>query len=121
MPRVTFLPDSVAVDVPPGTSILEAAARARATVGHACGGEGACSTCHVYVTNGQGSLSDAEDREQDALDKAFDVRSSSRLACQARVGSADVTVEVTRESRAAYLAEHPDEEHAGEAGDPSAR
>jgi len=107
MPRVTFLPDGVSREVPPGTTILEAALAAGAPVGHACGGQCACSTCHVYVREGFASLSAQEDDEADVLDKAFDVRPSSRLACQTRVGPADVAVEITPESRRAYLDEHP--------------
>lgn len=109
MPKVTFLPAGVSIEVPSGTTLLEAGLRARAQLGHACGGKCACSTCHVYVRDGGDSLSESQDNEQDVLDKAFDVRPSSRLACQARLGAGDVTVEVSRESVAAYLDEHPEE------------
>ena len=108
MPKVTFLPTGEAIEVPAGTSILKAAKQAGAEVGYACGGVCACSTCHVYVKSGGDSLSTQEDEEEDILDKAFDVRSSSRLSCQSKVGSADVTVEITAESRKAWLDEHPE-------------
>ena len=109
MPQVTFLPDGATVEVPAGTTLLEAAQRAHAQVGHACGGKRACSTCHVYVRDGGASLTPARENEEDVLDQAFDVRPQSRLSCQARLGNADVRVEITRESRQAYLDEHPDE------------
>jgi 2Fe-2S ferredoxin len=67
----------------------------------------ACSTCHVYVRAGAAALSAQADDEADVLDKAFDVRPDSRLACQTRVGAADVAVEISPESRQAYLDEHP--------------
>ncbi len=109
MPHVTFLNDpGRSIEVPTGTSILEAAKKAHAQVGYACGGVCACSTCHVYVKKGLTSLSPQKDREEDILDKAFDVRSQSRLSCQARLGAEDVEVEITRESRQAYFDEHPD-------------
>ncbi len=114
MPNVTFLNDPgpdgqpKKIAVPPGTSILEAAKRAHAQVGYACGGVCACSTCHVYVKSGLPSLSSQKDREEDILDKAFDVRASSRLGCQAKLGSSDVEVEISRESRRAYFDEHPE-------------
>ena len=107
MPKVTYLPDKISVDVAPGTSILDAARKCDAPVGSACGGNLACSTCHVWVKRGLDSLSEMEDGENDILDKAFDVRSSSRLGCQAKVGDEDVDCEVTRESRQAYYDEHP--------------
>lgn len=128
MPRVTFLNDPSpenpavprSVEVPAGTSILEAAKKIHAQVGYACGGVCACSTCHVYVKKGAAALSRQKDREEDILDKAFDVRATSRLGCQARIsasaensadgapeGLGDIEVEISRESRRAYFDEHP--------------
>ena len=54
-------------------------------MGSACGGVCGCSTCHVYVKQGLGDLSPAEDREEDIMDKAFDVRPNSRLGCQSKI------------------------------------
>jgi 2Fe-2S ferredoxin len=51
----------------------------------------------------------------DRLDLAFDVRASSRLACQAKVGTEDVEVWITEESLKAYMDENPDERKALEA------
>lgn len=109
MPKVTFLPDGNTIEVPAGRSILEAAQSAHAQVGHACGGNCACSTCHVYVQQGYATLSDIDEDEEDILDKAFDVKPTSRLACQAKVGGSDLICEITRESRQAWLDEHPEE------------
>ncbi len=106
---MTVLPDGNSIEVPKGTSILEAAKRAHAQVGYACGGVCACSTCHVYVRQGFDSLSDQQEKEEDILDKAFDVRPTSRLGCQARLDDEDVTVEITPESRRAWFDEHPEE------------
>lgn len=115
MPTITFLNDvdaegnAKSLDVPVGTSILEAAKKLHAQVGYACGGVCACSTCHVYVKQGMSSLTPQKDKEEDILDKAFDVRQTSRLGCQARIGTEPVTVEISRESRRAYFDEHPEE------------
>ena len=108
MPKVTFVPDDLSIDVEPGTTILRAAKRVGAEVGDACGGNCACSTCHVYVRSGLSTLSEQEDEESDILDKAFAVKSTSRLGCQSRVGDDDVVVEITEESRTAWRNEHPD-------------
>ena len=98
------------VEVGTGTSLLDAAVKASVPVGSACGGVCACSTCHVYVTEGADLLSEAEDDEADALDKAFDVRPSSRLACRTRMrGHGTVTVDIARESLETYEHEHPHE------------
>ena len=109
MPRVRYLPEKIDVAVEPGTTILEAARKCGAPVGSACGGNLACSTCHVWVKQGLDSLSEMEDGENDILDKAFDVRASSRLGCQAKLADEDVDCEITRESRQAYYDEHPGE------------
>ena len=109
MPKVTFLPDGNSIEVPAGTSILQAAKKCHAQVGFACGGVCACSTCHVYVKEGIDSLSEQQENEEDILDKAFDVRPNSRLGCQSKLSDEDVVVEITRESRQAWLDEHPEE------------
>ncbi len=96
-------------DVPVGTSILQAAQKCGAPEGFACGGVCACSTCHVYVTKGFDLLRDQEDDEADILDKAFDVRATSRLGCQSVVErDGEVEVEITRESLEAFENEHPE-------------
>jgi len=117
MPRVRFRSpfDDVVIEVPNGTSLLEAAEQCGATVGHACGGVCACSTCHVWVKRGLDSLSEQEDAEADRLDQAFDVRANSRLSCQSLVGSEDVDVEITQESLQAFLDENPELRHRLEA------
>jgi ferredoxin len=96
------------VDVPVGTSVLEASKLVGAPEGDACGGVCACSTCHVYVQKGRDLLSEAEEDEEDILDKAFDVRPSSRLGCQARFErEGEIEVEISRESLDTYYNEHP--------------
>jgi ferredoxin, 2Fe-2S len=117
MPRVRFRSpfDDVTVEVPAGTSILEAAEQGGATVGHACGGVCACSTCHVWVKKGLPSLSEQEDPEADRIDQAFDVRPYSRLACQSLVDGEDVEVEITQESLQAFLDENAELRHRLEA------
>jgi 2Fe-2S ferredoxin len=113
MPKITFLGNPgeppISITVERGTSILVAAKRCGAEVGYACGGVCACSTCHVYVKEGLDSLSEQLEKEEDILDKAFDVRPTSRLSCQSKVSDRDVIVEISGESRRAWLDEHPEE------------
>lgn len=92
MPRVTFLPGGQSAEVPPGTSLLDAAEAAGVELPHNCGGVCACTTCHVWVEQGLASLSEIGDREDDKLNEAAGLARSSRLACQADVGAADVVV-----------------------------
>jgi ferredoxin len=109
MPTVKFVEQGLEVEVPLGTTILQASKLAEAPEGDACGGVCACSTCHVYVEAGAHLLSAARDDEEDILDKAFDVRMSSRLGCQAKIVSEGVLqVRISKESIDAYHNEHPE-------------
>src|SRR3954466_16047200 len=116
MPRVRFLnPHGLQStgpldrEVKRGESILDAAEECGARVGHACGGNLACSTCHVWIHEGLESLPEVTDKENDIMDKAFDVRAESRLGCQAKLGDQDLVVEITEESLRAWLDENPEE------------
>jgi 2Fe-2S ferredoxin len=117
VPKIHFTSplDDKTVEVPEGTTILEAAEQCHAQVGHSCGGVCACSTCHVWVKKGLDSLSEQEDQEMDRLDQAFDVRPYSRLACQSQVGAEDLEVTITEESLTAYMDENPNLRHQLEA------
>jgi ferredoxin len=97
------------IEVPVGTKILKAAQDLGAPEGYACGGVCACSTCHVYVLRGADLLSEQEEKEADVLDKAFDVRESSRLGCQTTVAREGVVVvDISRESLEAFENENPE-------------
>jgi 2Fe-2S ferredoxin len=109
MPRIRFEPDGIEIEVKAGTTILEAAEQSGAQLGSACGGVCACSTCHVYVSEGLDGLSEVDECEEDILDKAFDVRCNSRLACQARLQAEGHTVvTISSASRQTFFDEHPE-------------
>lgn len=115
MAKVTFRFEGreITTEAEAGENLLDVAEKCGARVGHACGGVCACSTCHVYVARGFGDLVEADDPEQDILDKAFDVKPTSRLACQAELMKAeDVVVDVSEESLQAWYDENPKERHA---------
>jgi len=101
--RVTFLPSGVTVEVDerdfpygnhgrPG-SILDVALRHGVPLPHVCGGNCACTTCHVWVKAGASNLSPLDRDEDDRLDFAIGLSRRSRLGCQAVVRG-DVTVEI---------------------------
>lgn len=109
MTKVLFVDQGLEVEVPIGSSILDASRLAGAPEGDACGGVCACSTCHVYVVQGRQLLAEAEEDEEDILDKAFDVRMESRLGCQAKIRADGVVhVKISKESIDAFYNEHPD-------------
>ncbi len=79
-------------------SILDIMLGHKVHLEHACGGNCACTTCHVVVKQGLGSLSEAEESEEDMLDKAPGLTPTSRLGCQAVVEdpNAEITIVVPR-------------------------
>lgn len=105
----TFLtPESVTIKVAVGTSLQEAAELAGVPMGDACGGNCACSTCHVHILEGFDNLDEMDDDEDDILGKAEDVQFMSRLGCQVELPSGQFLVKITRESQEAYTNEHPE-------------
>jgi ferredoxin, 2Fe-2S len=61
---------------------------------HACGGNCACTTCHVIVKQGGNQLSPAEEDEEDMLDRAPGLTPTSRLGCQAVVEDPEAEIVV---------------------------
>jgi ferredoxin len=61
---------------------------------HACGGNCACTTCHVIVKKGGEHLTPSEEAEDDLLDKAPGLTPTSRLGCQAVVEDPDAEIVV---------------------------
>lgn len=105
--KVTFLPLNKTVEVDPSKapfaehgqpgSVLDIALANHIELEHACGGNCACTTCHVIVRQGANNLSEMSDAEADLLDKAPGLTPSSRLGCQAIV-KGDVVVEIPKHS-----------------------
>jgi ferredoxin, 2Fe-2S len=91
--RVTFLPENATVEFECGKlpyqdhgkpgSILDVALKFGVELEHACGGNCACTTCHVVVKKGKELLNEMDDDEADKLDLAADLQLGSRLGCQA--------------------------------------
>ena len=105
MPKITVLPHA---GVCPAGTVFEAAegenlARALIKNGvkieHACEFSCACSTCHVIIRKGYDSLNEPDDDELDHLDAAWGSGPLSRLSCQTKIGSEDITVEIPKYSR----------------------
>ena len=104
MPKVTFIKDGkqTTVEFEHGKleyqhhglpeSFLDVAMNFGIPLEHACGGSCACTTCHLYIRDGEENLSEPEDKELDRLDTALDLRTNSRLGCQAVI-QGDVVAE----------------------------
>lgn len=82
MPKILFMPKGIEVEVPEGTPILDAALDNNIHIDHNCGGNCACSTCHIIVESGFDELNEITEDEEDMLDEAEGLTETSRLACQ---------------------------------------
>jgi len=94
MPKIRFMPMDIVVESETGASILQAALANDIALEHACGGFCACTTCHVLVEEGEDSLSEMDFDEEDKLDEVEGGSLRSRLGCQAKLGTGDITVTV---------------------------
>jgi len=74
-------------------SLLDIALNNGIHLEHACGGNCACTTCHIIVKQGEENLTDMDEDEEDRLYMADGLTLHSRLGCQAVV-KGDVTVEI---------------------------
>ena len=95
--QVTFLPVGLTVAASSGDTILDAALKNGIPLEHDCGGNCACTTCHVLVQAGAENLSTMEEVENDRLSTAANRTPASRLSCQALLRGGDVTVFVPEE------------------------
>jgi 2Fe-2S ferredoxin len=96
LPHEELCPDGAVLEAGTGTTVLDALLANDIPLEHACEKSCACTTCHVYVREGGESLADAEETEEDLLDKAWGLDPDSRLGCQAVVNDKDLVVEIPK-------------------------
>ena len=94
MPTLTILPSGKTIVAEPGMRLLDAILASGEPIVSKCGGEAKCGECHVFVQEGRKSLSKMQRVENERLDAIVGVGSKSRLACQALLGTENVTVEL---------------------------
>ncbi|MCI2429122.1 ASKHA domain-containing protein [Candidatus Acetothermia bacterium] len=93
MPKVTFHPDEVTVEVERSVTLQAAAKAAGVELASICGGDGICGRCRLIIKNGN------IDAAPTTLLNRHEVQRGYVLACQTKV-LGDVEVEVPPETRA---------------------
>ena len=96
LPHHELAPEGEVVDVEQGITICDALLQNGVPIEHACEKSCACTTCHVIVREGYASLNEADELEEDYLDKAWGLEPESRLSCQAIVGAQDLIIEIPK-------------------------
>ncbi len=95
--RFTFENKNIApktVQAEEGYSILEIAEENDVHLNHNCGGVCACSTCHIYIQNGEDYLEEISEKEENFIDRAINPRIESRLGCQCVILDEKAEIEV---------------------------
>ncbi len=106
LPHESLCPDGAVLEVQSGISICDALLEHDIEIEHACEKSCACTTCHIIVREGFRSLNEAEDKEEDLLDRAWGLEATSRLSCQAIVADTDLVIEIPK-----YTINHARENH----------
>ncbi len=106
LPHPVYCPEGRVLEAEIGSSICELLLENGIAIEHACDMSCACTTCHVVVREGFDSLNEAQEDEEDLLDRAWGLEPQSRLSCQAIVAAQDLTVEIPK-----YSINHARESH----------
>ena len=96
LPHAEIVPEGASVEAKKGESVCDALLRHHIDIDHACEKSCACTTCHVIVREGFDSLEEADELEEDYLDKAWGLEPESRLSCQALVDDENLVVEIPK-------------------------
>ena len=106
IPHHEICPEGAVIEAEQGETVCEALLRNDIDIEHACEMSCACTTCHIIVREGFESLAEADEVEEDYLDKAWGLEPESRLSCQAQVSDTNLVVEIPR-----YTINHASERH----------
>ena len=106
LPHHEICPEGAVIEAEQGETVCDALLRNDIDIEHACEMSCACTTCHVIVREGFESLAEADELEEDYLDKAWGLEPESRLSCQAQVSDTNLVVEIPR-----YTINHASERH----------
>lgn len=96
LPHQELCPQGAEFSCATGTTICDFLLSQDIQIEHACEKSCACTTCHVIIRTGYGSLDEANEDEEDMLDKAWGLESESRLSCQTVVNDTDLVVEIPK-------------------------
>jgi len=96
LPHAERCPEGAVLEAKTGDNLIRIALAAGISIEHACEMACACTTCHIVVREGLGSLEESDELEDDLLDKAWGLEPDSRLSCQVLVGSEDLVIEIPK-------------------------
>ena len=98
LPHVELCPDGAVIEAESGMTVCDVLLANDIGIEHACEKSCACTTCHVIVREGLESLPEADEKEDDLLDKAWGLEPNSRLSCQATIQQQNLVIEIPKYS-----------------------
>ena len=105
MKHIKIQPLDKEIEVEENDNLLEILLGQDMNVLQACGAQGRCATCHVYVKSGMDALTPMNEQERLTLSFIATAQPNSRLACQTSVLGEGVVLEVPRGMYVGSLAE----------------
>ncbi len=105
MKHIKIQPLNKEIEVEENANLLKILLSQDMNVLQACGAQGRCATCHVYVKSGMDSLSAMNEQERLTLSFIATAQPNSRLACQTEILGEGVVLEVPRGMYVGSLAE----------------
>jgi class 3 adenylate cyclase/CDGSH-type Zn-finger protein len=84
VPAISLIPDNLSVEVAPDQTVLRAVQGAGVPIASACGGQGLCSTCRVWVVEGVENCAERSEIETQLAAKLH-FPANLRLACQTKI------------------------------------
>lgn len=96
MKKISIQPLNKIVAANDRENLLQVLLRENMSIVQACGAQGRCATCHVYVKSGSEALSPMNDQERLTLNFITTAQPNSRLACQTTIIQDGAVIEVPR-------------------------
>ncbi len=106
LPHAELCPQGAELQAAVGSTICEVLLENHINIEHACDMSCACTTCHVILRERFMSLNEADENEDDFVDRAWGLEPNSRLSCQAIVAQQNLVVEIPK-----YTINHAKENH----------
>jgi 2Fe-2S ferredoxin len=98
LPHAELCPQGARFEAPRGALLCDLLRAHGVEIEHACEKSCVCTTCHVVVREGYESLRPPSEDEDDQLGRAWGLEPTSRLSCQAALGSGDLLIEIPQYS-----------------------
>lgn len=96
MKKISIHPLDKVVTAKENENLLDILLKENMNVLQACGAQGRCATCHIYIKSGAEALSPMNDQERLTLSFIATAQANSRLACQTQLLDDGAVIEIPK-------------------------